>query len=123
MAPPLVFVVTGAVAGPLAGAVAAAAVVLVLALPWTRLLVAAGAAGLVLAAGITTAVQQAHHHYPAEFEWPTFFPTAHALGWLAVALLIADAMVEALRRRVSGRAGAEPPPPAAPASPGPSPPT
>jgi len=99
--PVVVLAIVAPVAGLPIGALAAAAVLVALALPWARVLVATGAVGMVLAAGITTAVQQAHHHYPPEFEWPTFFRTAHRLGWLAVALLVADAMVEALRRRSS----------------------
>jgi hypothetical protein len=33
------------------------------------------------------------------FEWPTFFERVHVLGWLAVGLLAADALVEVVRTR------------------------
>ena len=44
-------------------------------------------------------VQQTRHDYPPVFEWPTFFDRVHVLGWFAVALLIADALVETVRTR------------------------
>jgi len=43
------------------------------------------------------------------FEWPTFFDRVHVLGWLALAFLCADALVEALRsppHRAVGEVGA-----------------
>jgi hypothetical protein len=44
-------------------------------------------------------LEQTLNKYPPVFEWPTFFDRVHVLGWLAVALLAADALVEVVRTR------------------------
>jgi hypothetical protein len=52
-------------------------------------------------------VQQRRYRYPSVFEWPTVFPHARTLAWIAVVLLAADAVTEILRTRFDGgtRAG------------------
>ena len=49
---------------------------------------------LALAAAVYIVVQQHHYRYPSVFEWPTLFPLARTLAWIAVVFLAADAMVE-----------------------------
>lgn len=59
------------------------------------------------ACAVYIAVQQWRYSYPPVFEWPTFFDRAHVLGWLAGALLAADAVVEIARTWTGpGSAGA-----------------
>ena len=36
-------------------------------------------------------VEQYRYRYPSVFEWPTVFPHARTLAWIAVMLLAADA--------------------------------
>lgn len=84
----------GAVAvRPLVGVVVGA---VVLATRWSRgVRVALRAAPPVLLAacgGFITA-KQMHGHYPATFEWPTFFAEIRTVGWLVVVLLVADALL------------------------------
>jgi len=50
-------------------------------------------------AGLYVLVEQTLNEYPPVFEWPTFFDRVQVLGWLAVALLAADALVEVVRTR------------------------
>src|SRR2546430_17459907 len=60
------------------------------------------AIGAPLALGIAVLyvlLEQTLNEYPPVFEWPTFFDRVHVLGWLAVALLAADALVEVVRTR------------------------
>jgi hypothetical protein len=104
--------VAGAVAAAVllpAAAVPVAALTLV-ALSWRhgRILIAAACVGLLAAVDATVAVSQAQHHFAAEFGWPAHFETAGRLAWLAVALLVADVLVEAARSR-GARARVAPP--------------
>jgi len=48
-------------------------------------------------AGVYIAYRQQRDHLPPVFEWPTLFPRARTLGWLAIVLLGADAVVEMVR--------------------------
>jgi hypothetical protein len=83
---------------PWAGAAVAASVVLALVVPRARALLTVLPPLLVLAAGIYIVRNQIRYDLPPVFEWPTFFPRARPLAWLAVALAAADALVEQLRR-------------------------
>jgi arabinofuranan 3-O-arabinosyltransferase len=67
--------------------------------PWL-LAVPAGLLGL---CGVYIVVQQARYKYPPVFEWPTVFPHARTLAWIAVLLLTADAVVEILQARARSR--------------------
>src|SRR5260370_976430 len=66
--------------------------------PW-RVLLAIGAPLALGIAGLYVVLEQTLNEYPPVFEWPTFFDRVHVLGWLAVALLAADALVEVVRTR------------------------
>ncbi|MCZ7531358.1 MAG: hypothetical protein M5U31_14095 [Acidimicrobiia bacterium] len=44
-------------------------------------------------------VQQWRHRYPVDFAWAAHFDLSHGLALLAVALLGADALIQAFRRR------------------------
>jgi hypothetical protein len=46
--------------------------------------------------------QQARHHYPSVLDWPANFDRVNAVAWLAVLLLVSDAVLEVLQR-VQGR--------------------
>jgi hypothetical protein len=73
-----------------------------------RVVLAIGAPVALVLAGLYVLAEQTLNEYPPVFEWPTFFDRVHVLGWLAVALIAADALVEVVRTR-RGRRG-EPPP-------------
>ncbi len=47
-------------------------------------------------------VQQYRYDYPPDLDWPGHFQRINNLAWLAVILLLADVVVEALRRRARG---------------------
>jgi hypothetical protein len=56
-------------------------------------------------AALYVLLEQTLNEYPPVFEWPTFFDRVHVLGWLAVALIAADALVEVVRTRQRRRDG------------------
>jgi arabinofuranan 3-O-arabinosyltransferase len=82
---------------PWVGLVAGGATLAVLLRPRLRWLLAIGAPAALAVAGGYVFIQQWRHMYPAVFEWPTFFDGVHVVGWLAVVLLAADAVVEIVR--------------------------
>ena len=45
-------------------------------------------------------VQQYRHDYPPDLDWPTQFDGINNVAWLAVILLLADVVVEAVRDAV-----------------------
>ncbi len=89
----------------LAVGVATAAVLLV---PRTRGLLTAAAVGLMVAAGTVVVVDQATHPAQAGGTWPPTFSTAALLAWGAVACLVADAVVELVRRAAASPAPDDP---------------
>ncbi len=89
---------------PWVGLVAGGATLAVLLRPRLRWLLTFGAPAALAVAGAYVVIQQSRHVYPSVFEWPTFFDGVHAVAWLAVVLLAADAVVELVRsRRLDGR--------------------
>jgi hypothetical protein len=80
------------------GVIAAICVLAVLVRPRLRPLLTVGAPLAVLVTGVYVVVQQYRYHYFSSFEWPTHFERVNDLAWLAVILLVADALVEILRR-------------------------
>jgi hypothetical protein len=51
-------------------------------------------------------VEQYRYRYPPVFEWPTLFPRARTLAWIAVVLLAADVIVDIVRSRARARSDA-----------------
>jgi arabinofuranan 3-O-arabinosyltransferase len=64
-----------------------------------RVVLAIGAPVALGVAALYVLLAQTLYEYPPVFDWPTFFDRVHVLGWLAVALLAADALVEVVRTR------------------------
>jgi hypothetical protein len=64
-----------------------------------RVVLAVGAPVALGLAALYVLLEQTLNSYPPVFEWPTFFERVHVLGWLAVGLLAADALVEVVRTR------------------------
>jgi hypothetical protein len=89
----------GLLVEPLVGLLVGALVAFALLRPRARVLLAIGAPAALALAGLYIAVQQYRYDYPAVFEWPTYFDRVQTLGWLAVVLLAADALVEIVRTR------------------------
>ena len=46
---------------------------------------------------------QHHFRFPPVFEWPTLFPLARPLAWLAVVFLGVDVVLERVAGRVRSR--------------------
>jgi len=87
---------------PWVGLLLGAVVLLVLLRPRTRFLLSLFPPVALAACGAFIAAKQVYAHYPATFEWPTFFAEIRTLGWLVIVVLAADALVE-IARRVQGR--------------------
>lgn len=87
------------VVAPWVGIVVGVLVLVVLARPGARWLLSLTPPLILAAAGLYIALKQFSNQFPPVFEWPTLFPRARTLGWLAVVLLAADALVELLRDR------------------------
>ena len=99
LTPAVAAVVSGALIGPVAGVLVGALVLVAVYRPRWRAVLAIGAPAALALAALYIFVQQWRHRYPAVFEWPTFFDRVHVLGWLAIAFLAADALVEVVRDR------------------------
>jgi len=85
------------------GLLAAALVALVARVPRTRFLVSLGAPLALSAAALYVVVQQYRHDYVADLDWPGRFGSVNDLAWLAVVLLLADVVIEVIRRRAGER--------------------
>ncbi|HEY4398494.1 MAG TPA: discoidin domain-containing protein, partial [Acidimicrobiia bacterium] len=84
---------------PLPGLLVGLLVLAALLRPRWRVVLAIGAPLALGIAGLYVLLEQTLNQYPPVFEWPTFFDRVHVLGWLAVALIAADALVEVVRTR------------------------
>jgi len=91
------------------GLLAAVLVAVVARVPRLRFLIALGAPLALAACAAYVIVQQYRYSYPSDLDWPTQFDGINDVAWLAVILLLADVVVEAVRRR--GVRGPSPAPP------------
>ncbi|MGQ0823431.1 MAG: alpha-(1-_3)-arabinofuranosyltransferase domain-containing protein [Actinomycetota bacterium] len=87
LAPIALGVMTGLIAAPWIGIVVAVALWAATRSRGVRFVLAVAPAGLVAIAGVAIAAAQSRYTIPPVFEWPTLFPRARTLAWLAVALL------------------------------------
>ena len=96
---------------PVAGSIGAtlALVFAIVARPRIRPIVLLVPAALLAVCGLYIVVEQYRYRYPPVFEWPTVFPRARTLAWIAVVLLAADALVEIVRSRPGPRGGTRSP--------------
>lgn len=94
----LVGVVAGVVSAPWIGVLAAVATAGALWVPRARVVLVLGPPVLLAIAALYIVYGQRRYEFDPIFEWPTLFPRARTLGWLAVVLLVADATVEVFRR-------------------------
>jgi hypothetical protein len=92
-------VVAAVLIKPLPGLLVGLLVLAALLRPRWRVVLAIGAPVALGLAALYVLLEQTLNEYPPVFEWPTFFERVHVLGWLAVALLVADALVEVVRTR------------------------
>jgi arabinofuranan 3-O-arabinosyltransferase len=93
---------------PLPGLLVGLLVAAALLRPRWRVALAIGAPAALGLAALYVLAEQTLNKYPPVFEWPTFFDRVHVLGWLAVAFLAADALVEVVRTRRRRRDGSPP---------------
>ncbi len=98
------------VVAPWVGALAAAVVFAMVVRPRLRPIVMLVPAALLALCGLYIVVEQYRYRYPPVFEWPTVFPHARTLAWIAVVLLMADGVVEILRSRAGPRRPGKPDP-------------
>jgi hypothetical protein len=98
--------VTVSLLAAVAGAIIAApwiglvvGVVTAIAMRWRlgRVLLAAAPGALVGGIGAYIAIDQHRYHIPPVFEWPTAFPRARTLAWIAVLLIAVFVVVDAAR--------------------------
>jgi hypothetical protein len=86
-------------AGPTVGLGAGLVTLVAARWPRSRVLLAIGPAVALGLAGTYVVWRQTRVHVPPTFEWPLGFTRAHLLGWTAVILLAAAAILELLGRR------------------------
>ncbi len=89
----------GLVVAPWVGVLTAIVVFALVIRPRLRPFVMLAPAALLALCGAYIVVEQHRFRYPPVFEWPTLFPHARTLAWIAVVLLAADALVEIVRSR------------------------
>ena len=80
------------------GVLAAVLVAVVVRFPRLRFLITLGAPLALGLCAVYVIVQQHRHDYPSDLDWPGYFTRINNVAWLAVILLLADVVVEALRR-------------------------
>jgi hypothetical protein len=99
----------GLIAAPWIGVLVG--VIVAAALRWraVRLFLAVAPAFLLAGAGLYIAFAQIRYQTPPIFEWPTVFPRARTMAWLALVLLGAAVVVDLVRRRGFSRTGNDPP--------------
>jgi hypothetical protein len=101
IAPLTTGLLAGLVVAPWVGALTAAVVFAVVVRPRLRPVVLLAPGALLALCGAYIVVEQLRYRYPPVFEWPTLFPHARTLAWIAVILLAADAITEILRSRLA----------------------
>ena len=96
------------VVAPWVGVLAAVVVFVVVVRPQLRPVVMLVPAALLAVCALYIVVEQYRYRYPPVFEWPTVFPHARSLAWIAVVLVMGDGIVEILRSRAGPRRPEEP---------------
>jgi arabinofuranan 3-O-arabinosyltransferase len=89
--------VSGFVIGPWAAPVVGLAVAVVLLRPTLRALLTIGAVACVVISGLYVVQLEVRYRFPAGSDWPSNFSAVTWVAWLAVALLVVDAVIEHLR--------------------------
>jgi hypothetical protein len=93
-APLLAGLIAGLTVSPWAGILVAVVTLIAVHRPRARVLLMLLPAALLFVAGVYLTSQQFRYHFPSVFEWPTLFPHARTPAWIAVMLLVGDAIVE-----------------------------
>jgi hypothetical protein len=106
IAPVLCGLLGALVVAPWVGVLTAIVVFAMIERPRLRPLVMLVPAALLAICALYIVVQQYRYRYPPVFEWPTLFPRARTLAWIAVVLLAADAVVDVVRSRARARSDA-----------------
>jgi hypothetical protein len=102
---PLGVGVLGAVvAAPWIGVLAGVTVALAMRARIARLVLAVAPAALLLVIGTYMAFAQVRYRTPPVFEWPTVFPRARSLAWIALILAVGAVVADLARRRDGRRA-------------------
>jgi hypothetical protein len=93
-APLLAGLIAAIAVAPWVGVLIAALMLLAVHRPRARTLVMVIPGALLLLVGLYLTVQQFRYNFPSVFEWPTLFPHARTPAWIAVMLLVGDAIIE-----------------------------
>jgi hypothetical protein len=99
LAPLICGLLAALVVAPWVGLFVAAVVAIIAVRPRSRAVVMLAPGALLALCALYIIVEQYRYRYPSVFEWPTVFPHARTLAWIAVVLLAADAITEILRAR------------------------
>jgi hypothetical protein len=91
--------VAGLFVAPLAGLLVAAAILLEIRVARSRIAVVGGALGLLVATLGYVSVAQSSGRFVSDISWPAHFGVANSLVWIALFLLVADALVQWVRER------------------------
>jgi hypothetical protein len=89
--------VSGFVIGPWAAPVVALAVAVMLLRPRLRALLTIGAVACLAISGLYVLQLELRYNFPSGSDWPSNFSSVTWVAWLAVALLVVDAVIEHLR--------------------------
>src|SRR5213079_3537546 len=89
--------VSGFVIGPWAAPVVGLAAAVVLLRPTLRALLTVGAVACVVISGLYVTQLAVRYNFPPGADWPSSFTAVTWVAWLAVALLVVDAVIEHLR--------------------------
>jgi hypothetical protein len=89
--------VSGFVIGLWAAPVVALAVGVVVLRPRLRSVLTIGAVACVAISGLYVVQLELRYHFPSGSDWPSNFSSVTWVAWLAVALLVVDAVIEHLR--------------------------
>jgi hypothetical protein len=99
IAPLAAGLLTALVVRPWVGLVVAAVAVVIIVWPRWRPIAMVVPGALLALCGLYLVIGQIRYEYPSVFEWPTVFPRARTIAWVAVMLLVADAIIEIVRER------------------------
>jgi hypothetical protein len=102
VAPVIAGLLAALVVRPWVGVLVAAVTLVLVVWPRWRPIAMVVPGALLALCGLYLIVGQVRYDYPSVFEWPTVFPRARTIAWIAVMLLVADALIEIVRERFTG---------------------
>jgi hypothetical protein len=99
VAPVVAGLLAALVVRPWVGLLVAAVTLVLVVWPRWRPIAMVVPGALLAVGGLYLVIGQIRYDHPSVFEWPTLFPRARTIAWIAVMLLVADAIIEIMRER------------------------